>query len=95
MAYSCIEGLTFAAEGFAEKVGTGLGGAVLGAILAAGGYIGGQAVQSASAIFAMKVSFAYAPIAISIIAAVLLYLYDLDKIYPKIVAELKERNNKA
>lgn len=90
-----IEGLTFAAEGFAEKVGTGLGGAVLGAILAAGGYIGGQAAQSASAIFAMKVSFAYAPIAISIIAAVLLYFYDLDKIYPKIVAELKERNNKA
>ncbi|MDR3598098.1 MFS transporter [Clostridium sp.] len=90
-----IEGLTFAAEGFAEKIGTGLGGAVLGAILGIGGYIGGQATQSASAIFAMKVSFAYAPIAASILTAVLLYFYDLDKIYPKIVAELKERNNKA
>ena len=90
-----IEGLTFAAEGFAEKVGTGLGGAVLGAILGVGGYIGGQATQSASAIFAMKVSFAYAPIIIAVLTAVLLYFYDLDKIYPRIVAELKERNNEA
>ena len=90
-----IEGLTFAAEGFAEKVGTGLGGAVLGAILAFGGYIGGQATQSASAIFAMKVAFAYAPIITSVITAVLLYFYDLDKEYPRIVAELKERNSNA
>ena len=90
-----IEGLTFAAEGFAEKVGTGLGGAVLGAILGVGGYIGGQATQSASAILAMKVSFAYAPIVIAVFTAVLLYFYDLDKIYPKIVSELKERNNEA
>jgi GPH family glycoside/pentoside/hexuronide:cation symporter len=87
-----IEGLTFAAEGFAEKVGTGLGGAVLGAILGIGGYIGGQATQSASAIFAMKICFAYAPIITAVITAILLYFYDLDKIYPKIVAELKERN---
>jgi GPH family glycoside/pentoside/hexuronide:cation symporter len=90
-----IEGLTFAAEGFAEKVGTGLGGAVLGAILGIGGYIGGQATQSVSAIFAMKVSFAYAPIILAVLTAVLLYFYDLDKIYPRIVAELKERNNEA
>jgi len=90
-----IEGLTFAAEGFAEKVGTGLGGAVLGAILAFGGYIGGQATQSASAIFAMKVAFAYGPIITSVITAVLLYFYDLDKEYPRIVAELKERHSNA
>ncbi|MCB2305579.1 MFS transporter [Clostridium estertheticum] len=90
-----IEGLTFAAEGFAEKVGTGLGGAVLGLVLGFGGYVGGKAIQSTSAIFAMKVSFAYAPIIISLITAILLYFYDLDKIYPQIVAELKERNHKA
>lgn len=87
-----IEGLTFAAEGFAEKIGTGFGGAALGAILGIGGYIGGQATQSASAIFAMKVSFAYAPIVASILTAVLLYFYDLDKIYTKIVNELGERS---
>lgn len=90
-----IEGLTFAAEGFAEKVGTGLGGAVLGAILAWGGYIGGKAAQSASAIAAMKVAFIYAPVVISIITAVILYFYDLDKKYPQILAELKERSSKA
>lgn len=90
-----IEGLTFAAEGFAEKVGTGLGGAVLGLILAWGGYIGGKAAQSASAIAAMKVAFIYAPVVISIITAVLLYFYDLDKKYPQIIAELKERNSRA
>ncbi|WP_459481066.1 MFS transporter [Clostridium saccharoperbutylacetonicum] len=85
------EGLTFSAASFGEKVGTGLGGAVLGGILAAGGYIGGQATQSASAITSIKFSFVHAPIMLSIVMIVLLIMYKLDAEYPKILAELKER----
>ncbi len=87
------EGLTFSAASFGEKVGTGLGGAVLGGILAVGGYIGGQATQSTSAIGAIKFSFVYAPIILGVIMLILLFMYKLDTEYPKILAELKERNN--
>jgi len=87
------EGLTFSAASFGEKVGTGLGGAVLGGILAVGGYIGGQATQGASAIGAIKFSFVYAPIILGVIMIILLFMYKLDTEYPKILAELKERNS--
>lgn len=89
------EGLTFSAQSFSEKVGTGLGGVVLGAILSIGGYLGGQSVQSDSAITSIKIAFVYAPIITSIIQLALLYFYNLDKEYPKILAELKERNGQA
>lgn len=89
------EGLTFSAQSFSEKVGTGLGGVVLGAILSLGGYVGGQAVQSDTAIISIKVAFVYAPIIFTAIQLVLLYFYKLDKEYPRILAELKERNAQA
>lgn len=86
------EGLTFSAGTFGEKVGTGLGGVILGAILGLGGYIGGQSTQSAAAISAIKVAFIYTPIILGFIQVILLYFYKLDKEYPQILAELKERN---
>ncbi|WP_459478947.1 MFS transporter [Clostridium saccharoperbutylacetonicum] len=89
------EGLTFSAQSFSEKVGTGLGGVVLGAILSIGGYIGGQAVQSDVAITSIKFAFVYAPIVASALQVILLYFYNLDKEYPRILAELKERNENA
>lgn len=91
---SRAEGLTYSAASFGEKVGTGLGGALLGGILALGGYIGGQATQSVSAIGAIKFSFVYAPILLSVITIILLFTYKLDSQYSKILVELKERNQK-
>ena len=86
-----FEGLTFSAESFGEKIGTGLGGAALGAILSVGGYIGGKAVQSASAMFAIKASFIYVPIILYVLVIILLFAYKLDGEYPQIIKELNER----
>ena len=86
-----IEGLTFSAGTFGEKVGTGIGGVILGAILQLGGYVGGQAAQSDSALLAIKFTFIHLPIILFIGQIVLLYFYKLDSEYPQIVEELKNR----
>jgi GPH family glycoside/pentoside/hexuronide:cation symporter len=89
-----IEGLTNSASSFGFKVGGGLGAAAIGWILAAGGYVGGAKIQSASAIFAVKSIYIYLPIIITVIQIGVLYLYKLDKEYPRILKELRERSNR-
>lgn len=83
------EGLIYSGSSLASKIGTGLGGAVVGWALAWGGYIGGVDVQSASALLAIKVLFLYVPIVIAALQVVLMMMYRLDKQYPYIMAELK------
>lgn len=53
------EGLVNSASSFGQKVGNGLSSAIFGWILAAGGYVGGAAVQTPSAIFAVKSAYIY------------------------------------
>ena len=75
---------------------TGLGTAALGWILAAGHYDGTAAVQSASAIFAIKGLFLYLPLVITVIVLIIWYLFmGIDKIYPTVRKELDERREKA
>ncbi|WP_244275348.1 MULTISPECIES: MFS transporter [Oceanobacillus] len=85
------EGLALSAGTFGEKVGTGLGGMILGVLMGLGGYVGGQAVQTEAALTSIKVVFIHVPIILSVISIILLYFYKLDKIYPKIVKELNDR----
>ncbi|MDQ0859996.1 MFS transporter [Bacillus sp. V2I10] len=87
------EGLVYSAGSMGSKVGTGLGVALIGWTLAWGGYMGGEAVQTDSALFSIYVLFIYLPILISVIQIMLLGLYKLDKQYPQIVKELHERAN--
>lgn len=88
------EALVFSATTFSEKVGNALGGALIAFILSFGGFISGQAIQSESAIATMKICMIGAPILIAIILIVLLYFYKLDKIYPTVMKELEERQQK-
>ena len=68
----------------------------LGWILAAGHYDGTAAVQSASAIFAIKGLFLYLPLVITVIVLIIWYLFmGIDKIYPTVRKELDERREKA
>lgn len=87
------EGLTFSAATFGEKVGTGIGGMLVGAIMGVGGYIGGAAEQSQSALDAIQFVFIYIPIILVIITLVILWFYKLDKEYPQIIEELNERKS--
>ncbi|WP_137625124.1 MFS transporter [Lactiplantibacillus pingfangensis] len=84
------EGLTFSAGSFSEKIGSGIGVIILGFALNIGGYVGGKAVQTASALQAINFIFIYLPLLIDIICIVLLMFYGLDKMYNSIRADLDE-----
>ncbi|WP_303974082.1 MFS transporter [Streptococcus merionis] len=85
------DGLIFSAATFGEKVGSGLGGLILGLVMAAGGYVAGATTQSATAILAIKAIFAYIPIALVIFAMILIFFYDLDKKLPQITKDIQAR----
>lgn len=86
------EGITYSVTSFGQKIGTGLGTAALGWILAAGHYNGMAAVQPDSAIFAIKALFLYFPLVITVVVLIIWYSFrGIDKIYPTIRKELDER----
>lgn len=86
------EGLINSASSFGFKVGNGLGSAILGAILSIGGYIGSAAVQSDSALMAIKVCFIYLPIIITVLQIIIMSFYKLDKEYDNILEELNSNS---
>lgn len=85
------EGLSLSAGTFGEKVGTGIGGMVLGGIMGLAGYVSGQAEQTVEALTSIKFVFIHVPIILGVISIILLYFYKLDKKYPTIIKELNER----
>lgn len=85
------EGLVFAASSFGMKIATGIGTAVISFLYSSAGFDGTLASQSASAMEMIKnMYFFCAPVCCAIILAAFLF-YNLDKEYPSIMAELKER----
>src|SRR5699024_5946702 len=87
------EGLLYSGGSMGQKVGVGLGSAILGWVLSAGGYIGGQIEQPETAVNAIFILFIYLPIIVFFIQIILLYFYKLDKIYPKIEGDLAKRHS--
>lgn len=87
-------GLANSASSFGSKVGSGLGGAILGWIIAAGGYDGEAAVQTSSAISAVNAVYIYVPLALTAVSLIFIYLYKLDNEYDSIIKDLDERKLK-
>jgi len=85
------EGLVYSAGSFGTKVGSGLGAALMGWLLALGGYVGGVAEQSESAISMIMFLFVWAPAIIAVLQMAILAFYKLDKIYPQILSDLQKR----
>ncbi|MGN1192411.1 MAG: MFS transporter [Dorea sp.] len=84
-------GMTNSASSFGAKVGSGIGGSLIGWLLALAGYNAAAATQPGSvnvAIFAFAI---YIPLALFVIMFVLFHKYDLEKQYVQIVTELKQR----
>lgn len=79
-----------AASSFCMKVGSGIGTAALGAILAAGQFDASLAVQNEKALSAINISFAWVPVITSVICVICMLLFDLDKYYDKAAADLAE-----
>lgn len=85
-------GMGNAAASFCQKIGSGLGSALLGWVLAAGNFSADP--TSVSAIQSINFAFIWIPSICTVITFVAICLYDLDKKYDKISADLTAGKHK-
>lgn len=88
-----LVGMANAANGFGTKIGSGLGAAAIGWILALGAYDGTATVQPDSAIGSILAISIWVPGILLLAMYVLLRFFDLDAKYPQILKDLDERAN--
>ncbi len=86
-----IDGLTYSATSFGMKVGTGLGSAMVGWILAFGSYNAEALVQSDVTLTAIKALYIYLPIVLTVLSIILFAFMNIDKHYDQISKDLTER----
>lgn len=87
----CV-GVGNAANTFSQKIGSGVGSALVGWLLSAAGYSGNMSAISTEVIMAVNICYTYIPLICCIIIFLLALYYRLDKEYPQIIQELKERH---
>lgn len=85
------EGLIYSAASVGNKLGTGLTAALISGILEFAGYNGTLATQTSAAVTAIHNLYVYAPIIVWLVIIVLLAFWKLDKMYPSMMQELRER----
>ncbi|NDO67685.1 MFS transporter [Schaedlerella arabinosiphila] len=83
--------MTNSASSFGGKIGSGIGGSLIGWLLALAGYNAAAASQPGSVNIAIFAFAIYIPLGLFVIMAVLFHKYDLEKHYVEIVTALKER----
>lgn len=86
-----VEGIATAANTVGQKLGSGLGSALLGWMLAWGHYNSSLAVQPDSAITAMIILAIVVPMIVSAVAFVLLIFWDLEKYQPEVQKYLQSK----
>jgi|SRR5690625_315189 len=86
------EGMVYSGGSMGIKLGSGLGTAIIGWVLAFGGYVGGSAVQTDAALLSIQSIFIYIPLGITLLILFIMFFYDLDKKYPQIIKDLQARN---
>lgn len=74
-----IDGVMFSCSSIGVKLGGGIGSAVLGWLLALGGYDGTAAVQSAGAVNMIFFMYAIIPLLFGIVMAVLIYFLKVEQ----------------
>lgn len=84
-------GMTNSASSFGGKIASGVGGALIGWLLALGNYDSSLAVQPHSAIIAILAFTIYIPLALFAAQFILFRKYDLEGKYAQILADLEER----
>ena len=86
------EGLIFSGTSMGQKIGQGLGGALVAVFLDIGGYVGGAPEQTASALNAIVFTFTWASAIASFLAVgCLAMLSRMNKLMPQILSDLEER----
>ena len=86
-----IPSMTQTATAAAQKLGSGIGAALLGFVMAGAGYDGMAEVQPASAVRAINVIYMIVPAVMAVIWIICFHFYKLDDEYPRYVKELEER----
>jgi GPH family glycoside/pentoside/hexuronide:cation symporter len=86
-----LVGMANSVSSFSTKIGTGVGGALVGWVLAAGAYDGTAAAQLPSALNAIIALAIWLPGIFMALIYLGLRFYDLDAKYPQIIADLAER----
>ena len=79
-------GMGNAASSFCMKVGSGVGTAALGWILAAGKF--DVDPMGASSLTAINIAFAWVPVITTVICVICMLMFDVEKHYDKVVADL-------
>ena len=88
------EGLVFSAQSFGCKVGMGLGNALIGALLARGGYDGALRVQPESAINVIKMLYIGMPVIVAVLQMLLMIPYTVERDYEQMNKDLAARKGK-
>ena len=86
-----IVGMTNSASSFGNKIGSGIGGSLIGWLLALAGYSAALEAQPASVNAAIIAFSIYIPLALFIGMFLMLKFYDLEAKYPQIIADLNQR----
>ena len=86
------DGMIFSAASVGSKVGGGLASAGIGLLMDSVGYDGLAATQAPETLEMIKAICMYAPIFFSAVIVILCLMYKLDKLYPQVIADLKERD---
>jgi glycoside/pentoside/hexuronide:cation symporter, GPH family len=89
------EGLCYSSATFCMKVASGLGGALVGWMLAKGDYIPNAAQQPSSALSVITFMFIGTLTIVAIVQFILSYIFKLDNEYDKILFDLKVRRETA
>ncbi|MDR1866982.1 MAG: glycoside-pentoside-hexuronide (GPH):cation symporter [Treponema sp.] len=86
-----VQAVLFSAKSVSEKVGQGLLTAAFGFFLTMIGYDGLAKVQTSTTVGGIESFFKYVPIVVYIILIIVLLAYKLDKEFPGIINDLKDR----
>lgn len=86
-----VQGFLMAFIGFAVKIANSFMTVLVASIMDLGGYVGGAATQTASAITSIEICYVWLPIAAFVVIFVLNIFFHLDKTYPQIRADLEAR----
>lgn len=90
-----LEGSLGAINGFAQKLGAGLGAGLLGILLGMAGYSETAAVQTAGALNMVRLLYSLIPAALYLLVYLAFHLYKLDKHMPEIRKTNEENRAKA
>lgn len=86
-----LDGMTYAAATAGQNFGGGVGAALVGWILAAGGYVGTASTQSGEAISSEVFIMLWLPLILTIALGAIIYFLNVDKSLPQMQQDLAAR----